>query len=98
MPATFNPGQTLRCTIERVPHTEDDQQTILRLMRKDPAIAKRVAELTEATGIVATELFWAEDGRLLINEIATRPHNSGHFTWEACGRATVAAYEDALRA
>jgi hypothetical protein len=42
MPATFNPGQTLRCTIERVPHTEDDQQTILRLMRKDPTIAKRL--------------------------------------------------------
>lgn len=45
MPAdtpSFAPGQTLRCTIERVPLTEDDRQTILRLMRKDPAIAKRL--------------------------------------------------------
>jgi hypothetical protein len=42
MAATFKSGQTLRCTIERVPKTEDDQQTILRLMRKDPAVSKRL--------------------------------------------------------
>lgn len=42
MAATFTPGQTVRCTIEKVPHTEDDQQTILRLMRKDPAVSKRL--------------------------------------------------------
>jgi hypothetical protein len=42
MASTFTSGQTLRCTIERVPQTEDDQQTILRLMRKDPAVAKRL--------------------------------------------------------
>ncbi|MDA0270884.1 MAG: 5-(carboxyamino)imidazole ribonucleotide synthase [Chloroflexi bacterium] len=44
------------------------------------AIGRQIAELTQATGIVATELFWSEDGELLINEIATRPHNSGHFS------------------
>ena len=42
MPATYKPGQTLRCTIQKVPRTEDDQQTILRLMRKDPAVSKRL--------------------------------------------------------
>lgn len=42
MSASFKPGQTITCTIERVPKTADDQQTILRLMRKDPAIAKRL--------------------------------------------------------
>lgn len=42
MSATFKPGQTLRCTIQQVPRTEDAQQTILRLMRKDPTIAKRL--------------------------------------------------------
>lgn len=44
------------------------------------AIGRRVAELTRATGIVATELFWSETDEVLINEIATRPHNSGHFS------------------
>ena len=44
------------------------------------AIGLRVAELTRATGIVATELFWSEGDEVLINEIATRPHNSGHFS------------------
>lgn len=48
--------------------------------REARAIGERVAEITRATGIVATELFWAEDGALLVNEIATRPHNSGHFS------------------
>ncbi|MCA9850918.1 MAG: 5-(carboxyamino)imidazole ribonucleotide synthase [Dehalococcoidia bacterium] len=58
-------------------------------------IGGRVAELTSATGIVATELFWAEDGRLLINEIATRPHNSGHFSIDGC---VTSQFENHLRA
>jgi 5-(carboxyamino)imidazole ribonucleotide synthase len=57
-------------------------------------IGERVAELTQATGIVATELFWAEDGRLLINEIATRPHNSGHFSIDG---AVTSQFENHLR-
>lgn len=43
-------------------------------------IGMDVAEFTEAGGIVAIELFLKSDGVILINEIATRPHNSGHFT------------------
>jgi 5-(carboxyamino)imidazole ribonucleotide synthase len=39
-----------------------------------------IAKFTEAGGIVAIELFLKSDGVILINEIATRPHNSGHFT------------------
>jgi len=58
-------------------------------------IGGRIAELTEATGIVATELFWTEDGRLLINEIATRPHNSGHFSIDGC---ITSQFENHLRA
>ncbi|MCK9496709.1 MAG: 5-(carboxyamino)imidazole ribonucleotide synthase [Dehalococcoidia bacterium] len=57
-------------------------------------IGERVAELTQATGIVATELFWAEDGRLLINEIATRPHNSGHFSIDG---SVTSQFENHLR-
>ena len=39
-----------------------------------------VAEFTEVGGIIAIELFLKADGVILINEIATRPHNSGHLT------------------
>ncbi|MEX2031526.1 MAG: ATP-grasp domain-containing protein, partial [Dehalococcoidia bacterium] len=59
------------------------------------AIGERVALLTEATGVVATELFWAADGRILINEVATRPHNSGHFSIEG---ARTSQFENHLRA
>ena len=53
-----------------------------------------VAELTDVVGIMALELFLA-DGELSVNEIATRPHNSGHFSIEACG---ASQFENHLRA
>lgn len=50
--------------------------------------AQRVAELAvsavEGAGIFGVELFLLSDGRVLYNEMAPRPHNSGHFTIEAC--------------
>lgn len=39
---TFKPGQNLKCTIVKAPMTDDDKQTVTRLMRKDPAIQKRL--------------------------------------------------------
>ena len=47
-------------------------------------LASRAAEALETLGVLGVELFWAEDGRMLLNEVAPRPHNSGHYTWEAC--------------
>lgn len=44
----------------------------------------RVAEALDLVGVVAVEFFLMEDGTLLGNEIAPRPHNSGHWTPEAC--------------
>jgi 5-(carboxyamino)imidazole ribonucleotide synthase len=68
----------------------------------DPAVARRareiglaIAEHTQASGIVATELFLDQRGELLINEIATRPHNSGHVTMNAC---ETSQFENHLRA
>ncbi|MFO8076555.1 MAG: 5-(carboxyamino)imidazole ribonucleotide synthase [Egibacteraceae bacterium] len=43
------------------------------------AVADRVAALVDAVGVLAIELF-VEDGEVLVNEVATRPHNSGHWT------------------
>ncbi len=47
-------------------------------------IATAIVEAVGATGIVAVELFVSADGTLLLNELAMRPHNSGHVTIEAC--------------
>ncbi len=47
-------------------------------------IAHRVATSLGLVGLLAIELFLARDGRLLANEIAPRPHNSGHWTIDAC--------------
>ena len=57
-------------------------------------IGLRIAELTGVTGIFATELFLV-DGALVINEVATRPHNSGHFSMDACA---TSQFENHLRA
>jgi 5-(carboxyamino)imidazole ribonucleotide synthase len=48
------------------------------------AIARRVAEALDFVGLLAVEMFVAADGRVLANEIAPRPHNSGHWTLDAC--------------
>lgn len=48
------------------------------------AIACRIAERLELVGILAVEMFVDADGRVLANEIAPRPHNSGHWTMDAC--------------
>ena len=58
-------------------------------------IGERVAEVTEAVGVIATELFWTQDGRVLVNEVATRPHNSGHFSIDG---AATSQFENHLRA
>ncbi len=48
------------------------------------AIARTVAEALDLVGLLAVEMFVASDGRVLVNEIAPRPHNSGHWTIDAC--------------
>jgi 5-(carboxyamino)imidazole ribonucleotide synthase len=47
-------------------------------------IACGVAAALDYVGVLGVELFVAEGGRLFVNEIAPRPHNSGHFTLDAC--------------
>lgn len=56
-------------------------------------VATRVAEAMTYVGVLAVELF-VVDGRLLVNEIAPRPHNSGHYTMDAC---SVDQFEQQLR-
>jgi len=47
------------------------------------AIARDVAEKLEIVGLLAVEMFLTKDGKIYVNEIAPRPHNSGHHTIEA---------------
>lgn len=58
-------------------------------------LARSVAELVGATGIIAVELFVDPGGDVLINEIAVRPHNSGHATIEA---SVTSQFHNHLRA
>lgn len=48
------------------------------------AIACRVVNALELVGLLAVEMFVDTEGRVLVNEIAPRPHNSGHWTIDAC--------------
>ncbi len=58
-------------------------------------IARTVAEQLGVTGVLAVELFETTDERLLINELAMRPHNTGHWTIDG---STTSQFEQHLRA
>src|SRR5262249_30504313 len=47
------------------------------------AIARRIADALDVVGLLAVEMFVTRSGDLLVNELAPRPHNSGHWTIEA---------------
>jgi 5-(carboxyamino)imidazole ribonucleotide synthase len=56
----------------------------LDLLAEATRLARLVAEKLELVGLLAVEMFVTADGNLLVNEIAPRPHNSGHWTIDAC--------------
>jgi 5-(carboxyamino)imidazole ribonucleotide synthase len=58
-------------------------------------IALRIAGALDVTGILAVELFETDDGRILVNELAMRPHNTGHWTQDG---AVTSQFENHLRA
>jgi 5-(carboxyamino)imidazole ribonucleotide synthase len=67
-----------------------------------PAVARRAVELAAAVaealgvvGLLAVELFVLPSGELIVNELAPRPHNSGHFSFDAC---VTSQFEQQLRA
>lgn len=58
-------------------------------------VASQVAEALGYVGVLGVELFVANGGRIYVNEIAPRPHNSGHFTQDAC---VTCQFEQQVRA
>lgn len=59
------------------------------------AVARATLEKLDVVGVLCVEFFWTDDGQLLINELAPRPHNSGHLTIEA---ALTSQFEQQVRA
>jgi 5-(carboxyamino)imidazole ribonucleotide synthase len=62
---------------------------------KAKRMAERTMEVLKGAGIFGIEMFVTKEGNVLLNEIAPRPHNSGHYTNEAC---SVSQFEQHLRA
>jgi 5-(carboxyamino)imidazole ribonucleotide synthase len=58
-------------------------------------IGLKVAEALKVRGLIAVEMFLTKNGDILVNELAPRPHNSGHYTMEAC---MTSQFEQHIRA
>lgn len=65
------------------------------IQKEAEQLAAKIAESMEAAGLLAVEMFLTEGGELFVNELAPRPHNSGHYTMEAC---TTSQFEQHVRA
>lgn len=65
------------------------------LIDRADATARKLAVTLNYTGVLCVEFFILRDGLLLINEIAPRPHNSGHFSIDAC---ITSQFEQQVRA
>ncbi|EXJ76389.1 uncharacterized protein A1O5_00897 [Cladophialophora psammophila CBS 110553] len=68
------------CKLVYVPPRDVSQQ----VARAAQDLARRAVSTFRGTGVFGVELFLLPDNSLLVNEIAPRPHNSGHYTIEAC--------------
>jgi 5-(carboxyamino)imidazole ribonucleotide synthase len=65
------------------------------VLAKAEALAVKVAEQMQIVGVLAVEMFVLKNGDVMVNEVAPRPHNSGHHTIECC---ITSQYEQHLRA
>jgi 5-(carboxyamino)imidazole ribonucleotide synthase len=63
--------------------------------REAEATARDIAARLDLVGVLAVEMFVTRDGGLLVNELAPRPHNSGHWTIDACA---TSQFEQLVRA
>jgi len=65
------------------------------VLKKAEAFGVTLAESLDLVGLVALEMFVTRDGNVLANEMAPRPHNSGHWTMDACA---TSQFEQLVRA
>lgn len=59
-------------------------------------MAEKIADSLNLCGILGVEMFVGADGRLYVNELAPRPHNSGHYSIEACNFSQFAVHNRAI--
>lgn len=59
-------------------------------------MAEKIADSLDLCGILGVEMFVGADGRLYVNELAPRPHNSGHYSIEACNFSQFAVHNRAI--
>ncbi|WP_276736543.1 5-(carboxyamino)imidazole ribonucleotide synthase [Bacillus sp. (in: firmicutes)] len=65
------------------------------IQKKAAELAVKLADELNLVGPLAVEMFLTEDGELLVNELAPRPHNSGHYTLDLC---ETSQFEQHIRA
>lgn len=65
------------------------------ICQRAEALGKEIAERLDAVGLIAVEFFLTHDDQLVVNEMAPRPHNSGHYTMDAC---VTSQFEQHVRA
>lgn len=74
----FRPGENV---LDMLLAPADVPETVVEEAAR---IAVRTVEALDGVGVFGVEMFWAENGSLLVNEVAPRTHNSGHHTIETC--------------
>ncbi|WP_379163348.1 5-(carboxyamino)imidazole ribonucleotide synthase [Paenibacillus sp. sgz5001063] len=67
----------------------------VEIQRRACELAEQIVTGMNAVGLLAVEMFVTEDGELFVNELAPRPHNSGHYTMDAC---VTSQFEQHVRA
>jgi 5-(carboxyamino)imidazole ribonucleotide synthase len=89
-PVAYTEQRDHRCHAVEVPADIDDA-----VAEKARRVAQEAVSAVKGVGLIAVELFEMPDGRVLINELAPRPHNTGHYSIE--GSAT-SQFENHVRA
>jgi 5-(carboxyamino)imidazole ribonucleotide synthase len=102
MVARNESGQVSSFPVAENKHSDSILDTTLvpaRISKRTAGIARDIAERTvdvlKGSGIFCVEMFLRANGEILINEIAPRPHNSGHYSIEGC---SISQFEQHIRA
>jgi 5-(carboxyamino)imidazole ribonucleotide synthase len=89
-PVAYTEQRNHRCHAVEVP-----AEVSVEVAEKARSIAQKAVDVVEGVGLVAVELFEMPDGRVLINELAPRPHNTGHYSIEG---SHTSQFENHVRA
>ncbi len=89
-PVAYTEQRDHRCHAVEVPAQISDA-----VRRRAQALAQKSVDVVDGIGLIAVELFEMPDGSVLVNELAPRPHNTGHYSIEGCA---TSQFENHVRA